>query len=99
MTERSSPGASARPDWLTLSDDLEAVFVAARRLSTMTRLQAAEYDRLRAVADPRRLREAWSDTIHFFAKVVTDLDHAVERLSAQAAAILGLALDASEKEG
>jgi hypothetical protein len=99
MTERSSPGASARPDWLTLSDDLEAVFVAARRLSTMTRLQAAEYDRLHAVADPRRLREAWSDTIHFFAKVVTDLDHAVERLSAQAAAILGLALDASEKEG
>lgn len=98
MTQPSEPGASARPDWLALSYDLEAVFVAARRLSAATRLQAAEYERLRGATDPRRLREAWTDANHLVANAIGDLTRATDRLEAQAATIVGLALDADDKE-
>ena len=98
MTQHIEPGASARPDWLTLSDDLDAVFIAARRLSAATRLQAAEYDRLRSAADPRHLRAAWTDANHVVANAVGDLMQAVERLEAQAASLVGLALDGDDKE-
>ena len=97
MTQQLEPGASARPDWLTVSADLDALFVAARRVSAATRLQAVEYDRLRSAADPQHLREAWTDANHVVATAVGNLMEAVERLEAQAAAIVGLALDA-EKE-
>jgi hypothetical protein len=98
MTQPSEPGASTRPDWLALSYDLEAVFVATRRLSAATRLQAAEYERLRGATDPRRLAEAWTDANHVIANAVGDLTRAIDRLKAQAAAIVGLALDADDKE-
>lgn len=98
MTQHPEPGASARLDWLTLSADLDAVFTAARRLSAVARLQAAEFGRMREVTDPRRIHEAWSDTNDVVAIAVVDLDTSVERLRSQAAAVVGVVLDASEKE-
>jgi hypothetical protein len=98
MTQPSEPGASARPDWLALSDDLEALFVARRRLAAAARLQAAEFERLRSAADPRDLRAAWNDANHMVANAVGALMQATDRLEAQAAAIVGLALDADDKE-
>ena len=98
MTQSPEPGASARPDWIALSFDLDALFVARRRLGAATRLQAAEFERLRSAADPRHLREAWNDVNHIVASAVGELMQATDRLEAQAAAIVGLALDADDKE-
>lgn len=96
MTEQTAPGAPARLDWLDLSEDLEAVFVAARRLSTVVRLHAAEHDRLRATSDARLLRQAWDDANHLLAAAEVELERATRRLADKAAGIVGLALDAED---
>ena len=97
MTQgHNAPGASARLDWTALSDDLEAVFVTARRMSSLARLQAAEHARMRTCGDPRQVREAWADANHLLALAADDLGLAVSRLAAQASSIVSLALDADD---
>lgn len=98
MSQQLELGASTRLDWFTLSANLEAVFVAARRLSAVARLQAAELGHVRDETDPRRVREVWNDANHVVATAVADLNGSVERLRSTASAMVGLALDASEVE-
>lgn len=97
MTQgRNAPGATARMDWTALSDDLEAVFVTARRISSLTRLHAAEHTRMRMCDDPRKVREAWADAKHLLALAADDHGLAVSRVAAKATTILGLAMDADD---
>ncbi|CAH0150324.1 hypothetical protein [Roseomonas sp. CECT 9278] len=96
MNQENPPGASACLDWTVLSNDLEAVFAAARRISSLMRLQATEHGRLRGVASREQLRDAWADSIHLMTAAEADLAGATQRLSSQASAILGAVMDAED---
>jgi hypothetical protein len=98
MTEQTAPGTPARLNWFELSEDLEAVFVAARRLSTVVRLQTMEHGRLRVASDARLLRQVWADANHLLTLAEAELERATRRLADQAAGIVGLALDAEDEE-
>ncbi|GGJ40838.1 hypothetical protein [Neoroseomonas lacus] len=94
----NTPGAPARLDWFTLSDDLEAVFVAARRVSALARLATTEQARIQDRETPRRVREAWADVNLLLCAAVDDMDKASSHLSAKAAALLGVVMDAEDRE-
>ena len=97
MTQgHQAPGATPRLDWTVLSEDLEAVFVAARRIASLTRLHAAEQTRMRKSDDPRKIREGWADANHLLAVGADDLGLAVSRVAEKATVILGLAMDADD---
>lgn len=98
MTEQQQPGAPARLDWFALSEDLEAVFAATRRISAVMRLQTAEHGRLRGSGSRIQMRDAWADSIHLMGAAEADLAGATQRLAAKASAILGLAMDAQDVE-
>lgn len=91
-------GTPARLDWFTLSEDLEAVFVAARRICALARLADAEQVRTQATNDARQVRAAWSDVNYLLAGAAADLDSASGRLSAKASTVLGIVLEAEDRE-
>jgi hypothetical protein len=97
MTEQQQPGAPARLDWTVVSNDLEAVFAATRRISALMRLQAAEHARLQGTADRAQLRDAWADSLHLMTAAEAELAGATQRLATQAAAIVGVVMDAEDR--